>query len=111
MGDYQARFCERLRVKLPLPTRLPIVGLHSAYPVTASRTFTEIDYQNLSILSVRTFLHCEDLDCAGAFSKCALPGSGQAQRVAHLIKAKVRFDHSPELGFASKVKFFRFWKS
>jgi len=21
MGDYQARFCERLRVKLPLPTR------------------------------------------------------------------------------------------
>ncbi len=22
MGDYQARFCERLRVKLPLPTRL-----------------------------------------------------------------------------------------
>ena len=22
MGDYQVRFCERLRVKLPLPTRL-----------------------------------------------------------------------------------------
>ena len=22
MGDYQARFCERLGVKLPLPTRL-----------------------------------------------------------------------------------------
>jgi hypothetical protein len=25
MGDYQARFCERLRVKLPLPTRQPNV--------------------------------------------------------------------------------------
>ncbi len=25
MGDYQARFCERLRVKLPLPTRPPTV--------------------------------------------------------------------------------------
>jgi len=23
MGDYQARICERLRVKLPLPTRRP----------------------------------------------------------------------------------------
>jgi hypothetical protein len=28
MGDYQARFCERLRVKLPLPTRPPTVTLH-----------------------------------------------------------------------------------
>ena len=25
MGDYQARFCERLRVKLPLPTRPAVV--------------------------------------------------------------------------------------
>ena len=26
MGDYQARFCERLRVRLPLPTRCRAVG-------------------------------------------------------------------------------------
>jgi len=30
MGDYQARFCERLRVKLPLPTR-PINVIANAY--------------------------------------------------------------------------------
>jgi len=29
MGDYHARFCERLRVKLPLPTRFQTVVLHA----------------------------------------------------------------------------------
>ena len=29
MGDYQARFCERLRVKFPLPTRLLNVSAHN----------------------------------------------------------------------------------
>jgi len=28
MGDYQAQFCERLRVKLPLPTRHSVVSIH-----------------------------------------------------------------------------------
>jgi len=30
-GDFQARFCERLRVKLPLPTRCQIVGHNYKY--------------------------------------------------------------------------------
>ncbi len=28
MGDYHVRFCERLRVKLPLPTRCQTVTKH-----------------------------------------------------------------------------------
>ena len=29
MGDYHVRFCERLRVKLPLPTRLLTVVMYN----------------------------------------------------------------------------------
>ena len=34
MGDYQARFCERLSVKLPLPTRHSVVGCNSKRHIT-----------------------------------------------------------------------------
>lgn len=32
MGDYHVRFCERLRVKFPLPTRLLTVMCHIKRP-------------------------------------------------------------------------------
>jgi hypothetical protein len=33
MGDYHVRFCERLRVKLPLPTRFQtVVGHFEKHP-------------------------------------------------------------------------------
>jgi len=53
MGDYQARFCERLRVKLPLPTRLPTVG--SNILLTSSKSMKHRLFFLFSIIPVFSF--------------------------------------------------------